>query len=365
MLKINKGKFVQIPNVAFGFGTDYKLNDDELKVLAYLQWMKNVGTMNVRTHVTIIVEDLGWTTTKASRDNTRVANALENLASKGYTTLSFNGDIKKNALAIEINIEEMKSAEAESTVDWRERPFKFSGYTEVSKDEYNLAVEHDYHLTVMAYHNWRANLDGYAIADQEWAEVLEFKTVKQARAIISDCDFLTKISGAYYQDNNGQMKQETNQYVKTAQVKSSVAEIESANKSVTYLEKQRQKVTDIFVSHDDEVFGQIFDKTKRLEWKGYRAWKETECDVVKKAGQAKIESILKNEKGKFVVERLENDYQSWLSNQKRAEAHMKRMEESMDDSDFENEAMWQERMERVREARKEKQKESDIMDFLD
>lgn len=364
-LKITTGKFVQIPNVAFGFGTDYKLNDDELKVYAYLQWMKSVGTMSIRTNATIIVEDLGWTTSKLSRDNARVATALEGLKIKGYINLSFKADARKDALAIEIN-EDMKNAEAESKVDWKERPFKFSGYTEIKMNEYNLAVEGDYHLTVMAYHNWRSNANfEYAIADKEWAEVLELKTVKQARAIIDDCTFLTKISGEHYVDDKGQLRQETNQYVKTTHVKSSVGEIHAEVKSMSFLEKERQKVTDLLVQLDDETFYQIFDKKTRFEFKGFKAWKETTCDHVKKAGQKKVDSILKNEKGKFVVDRLENDYQQHLSHQAQVEAHTKRLEASMEESDFENEIMWQERMERVREARKAKEKASDISQWLD
>ena len=94
-MKMTEDNYIQIPNVAFGFGTECKLNNDELKVFAYLQFMKNVGTMNIRTHVTIIVEDLGWTTSKASRDNAKAGKALEGLRDKGYITLSFNGDVKR------------------------------------------------------------------------------------------------------------------------------------------------------------------------------------------------------------------------------------------------------------------------------
>lgn len=214
---MTEDNYIQIPNVAFGFGTECKLNNDELKVFAYLQFMKNVGTMNIRTHVTIIVEDLGWTTSKASRDNAKAGKALEGLRDKGYITLSFNGDVKKNALAIEIN-DEMKKVVAESTVDWKTKAFKFSGYTEIKANEYNLAEENDYHLAIMTYHKWRENLEKkygfkYDICDKEWCEVLELGMTR-TREIINDCTFLTKVSGKKYQDENGQWKQETNHYVK-------------------------------------------------------------------------------------------------------------------------------------------------------
>ncbi|GAB6462427.1 MULTISPECIES: hypothetical protein [Bacillus] len=327
-MKMTTDNYIQIPNVAFGFGTEYKLNNDELKVFAYLQFMKNVGTMNIRTHVTIIVEDLKWGTSKASRDNARAGKALEGLRDKGYITLSFNGDVKKNALAIEIN-DEMKKATAEVKVDWKQNPFKFKGFTPIKSSEYNLAGGNDYNLTVMAYHNWRNNAQfEYAICDKEWCEVLELGNTR-TREIINDCAFLTKVSGKRYQDETGQWKQETNQYVKITSVKTDLKEIEVENKNLTFLEKEREKVNDLLVKHDDDVFGQIFDKTKRFEFKGYKAWKETTCDHVKKAGAKKLK-ILDEAGQSWVREKLETEYQEGLRNKeiidRMMEIHMKDVE---------------------------------------
>lgn len=309
-MKMTENNYIQIPNVAFGFGTEYKLNNDELKVLAYLQFMKNVGTMNIRTHVTIIVEDLGWTTSKASRDNAKAGKALEGLRDKGYITLSFNGDVKKNALAIEIN-DEMKKVIAEGKVDWKQNPFNFKGFTPITSSEYNLAGENDYHLTIMAYNNWRSNAQfEYAICDKEWCEVLELGMTR-TREIINDCTFLTKVSGKKYQDENGQWKQETNHYVKSTSVKTDLKEIETADKKSTFLEKERKKVTDENVLVNNAIFEQIFDKKTFIEFKGYKAWKETTCDHVKKAGQKKFE-ILEKAGQSWVREKLENEYQENL-----------------------------------------------------
>ncbi|HFJ9262725.1 hypothetical protein ACQVQJ_08305 [Bacillus paranthracis] len=323
-MKMTEDNYIQIPNVAFGFGTECKLNNDELKVFAYLQFMKNVGTMNIRTHVTIIVEDLGWTTSKASRDNAKAGKALEGLRDKGYITLSFNGDVKKNALAIEIN-DEMKKVVAESTVDWKTKAFKFSGYTEIKANEYNLAEENDYHLAIMTYHKWRENLEKkygfkYDICDKEWCEVLELGMTR-TREIINDCTFLTKVSGKKYQDENGQWKQETNHYVKSTSVKPDLKEIETENKNLTILEKEREKVTDENVLLDGDVFKQIFDKNTFIEFKGYKAWKETTCDYVKKAGQKKFE-ILEKAGQSWVGEKLEREYQERLENQQRTHRMM-------------------------------------------
>ncbi|WP_283751135.1 hypothetical protein [Bacillus cereus] len=311
-MKMTTDSYIQIPNVAFGFGTEYKLNKDELKVFAYLQFAKQVGTMIVRTTVSIIVEDLDWETKKESRDKTKVANALTTLIDKGYIKCNFKKDIKKDTLTIEIN-EEMKKVVAEGTVDWKEKPFKFKGYTEITSKEYNLAEKNDYHLTVMAYHNWRNNAQfEYAICDKEWREVLGLGMTR-TREIINDCTFLTKVSGKKYQDENGQWKQETNQYVKSTSVKTDLKEIEATNKNLTVLEKEHEKVTDENVLLNEDIFKQIFDKQTFIKFKGYKAWRETTCDHVKQVGQKKFE-ILEKAGQSWVREKLEKEYQEGLRN---------------------------------------------------
>ena len=313
-MKMTTDNYIQIPNVAFGFGTEYKLNDDELKVFAYLQFAKQVGTMVVRTNIEIIIEDLNWETTSASRDKKKVAKALSNLSEKGYITITFKdgakNDVKKENFTVTIN-DVMKSVEVKSEVDWKQKPFTFKGYTEIKASEYNLAEKNDYHLMVMAYYNWRNNAQfEYAICDKEWCEVLELGMTR-TREIINDCTFLTKVSGKKYQDENGQWKQETNQYVKSTSVKPDLKEIETENKNLTILEKEREKVTDENVLLDDDVFKQIFDKNTFIKFKGYKAWKETTCDHVKKAGQKKFE-ILEKAGQSWVGEKLENEYQENL-----------------------------------------------------
>lgn len=308
MLEIKKGKFIQVPNVAFAFGTEYKMSNDEMKVYAYLQWMKNVGNMNIRTHASIIVEDLGWMTSNKSRSLKRAVDSLNGLNEKGYITIE-GEDFKKSPMTINI-VEEMKEAEVKSNVEWKDAPFKFKGYTEVTAEDYNKVISSDYNITVIAYFNWRnnANFD-YAICDKEWGEVLEL-SVRQTRVIIDSAKgFMTKISGEKYQDDAGQWKQETNMYEKR-NVISDVKEIKVKNNSESYLDNQRKKVTDIRVSHDEKVFMQIFDKNTFFNNDGYRIWKDTKCKHTKEAGQKKVDAIQKNERGRYVIDRLERNYQS-------------------------------------------------------
>ena len=80
---------------------------------------------------------------------------------------------------------------------------------------------------------------------------------------------------------------------KSTSVKPDLKEIETENKNLTILEKEREKVTDENVLLDGDVFKQIFDKNTFIEFKGYKAWKETTCDYVKKAGQKKFEILEK------------------------------------------------------------------------
>ncbi|MFJ8069986.1 hypothetical protein ACIQZD_13680 [Peribacillus sp. NPDC096447] len=341
MLKMTTGKFVQIPNVAFGFGTEYKLNKDDIRVYAYLQWARNVGTMKVRTNVEIIVEDLGWETTKASRDKTRVAVALQNLMDKGYIEMTFKKDIKKDNLTIIINKEEMKKVEAKSTVDWKTNPFTFKGYTDIKVDEYNLADQNDYHLLMVGYYLWRNNAGfEYAICDNEWADVLELG-VKHTRTIIDDyTPFLNKISGAKFKDENGQWKQEPNTYImdKHMSIEDKAEKVSIEVKKETYGEKHMSKVLDETVMTNNKIYKQIFDFKVFLEDAGYKVWKETTCEHTKKTGQIKIDKMMKSEGGRYAVERLETKYQKDIDSakererqrevmHKRAEQHMAEMEE--------------------------------------
>ncbi|MGR5919544.1 hypothetical protein ACT7DD_01235 [Bacillus paranthracis] len=124
--------------------------------------------------------------------------------------------------------------------------------------------------------------------------------------------------------------------------------------------KEKEKVTDLLVKFDDVVFNEIFDKTVKFDWKGYRAWKETECDIVKQAGAKKFEILEKAGQG-WVREKLETEYQDYLSKQKQVEAHFKRMEAQMEQEDCVDMEEWQKQQ--AKEACREKS-EGTKMGFL-
>lgn len=329
-LKMRKDSFAIVPNVAFGFGGDYHLTKDEMMVYVHLQFVKHVGLENTtRTYVDMLIDDLGWGTSTPSRDKKNMVSILETLENKGFIKIDSDGKISKSLLTITIN-EEMKSKEVETVVDWKEKPFNFKGFTKITGDNYNLAEGNGYKMIVIAYVLWRANAQfKYQIAFKEWESVLGV-TDKTARVIIDDCDsIINKQSGDFYKDEHGQLKQEPNTYTVKSQksdVKSTVGKIETEVKTTSTLDKKREQVTDIKVMSDDDIFKQIFDKKTFIKFEGYKVWKETECKVVKEAGQAKINAMKasKNAIAGEVADRLENEYQEHLAEQNKKQEWLER-----------------------------------------
>ncbi|NUJ17347.1 hypothetical protein FKN04_12230 [Bacillus glycinifermentans] len=189
MLKmVNKVPKAKLPNVVFAFGTEYHLTTDEIMVYTHIQFAKSVGMMNTeitRTTVDMLIDDLGWWTTKESRDRSKMIKILEALEKKGYIKIeTTNKKLAKGILTITI-ISEMRGVKAESSVSWKERSFEFFGYTEIYGDDYNLAEKNGQKLMVIAYVLWRSGLKGYKIANKEWELVLAV-TDKTARRIVEN-----------------------------------------------------------------------------------------------------------------------------------------------------------------------------------
>ncbi|MGR6013235.1 hypothetical protein ACT7CV_23675 [Bacillus paranthracis] len=144
-------------------------------------------------------------------------------------------------------------------------------------------------------------------------------------------------------------------------IKTNLKETETTNKNLSFLEREKEKVTDLLVKFDDVVFSEIFDKTVKFDWKGYRAWKETECDIVKQAGAKKFEILEKAGQG-WVREKLETEYQDYLSKQKQVEAHFKRMEAQMEQEDCVDMEEWQKQQAKRRAEKKAKEPKWDFFD---
>jgi len=340
----NKKSYVIIPNVAFAFGTKYHLGKDEFMVFAHLQMMKQIGFENKAvTMVDMLVNGLRWETSTKPRDKKRVVNALEGLQNKGYIAIEHEGKILKDILRITIN-KEMEKLEEETKVDWKENPFVWKGFTQVSYDKYNLAENNGYHLMAISYTTWRNNKAlqyEWRICIKEWEGVFGV-TDKTAREILTKCEkFITKISGNHYIDEAGQVKQEANQYiVETVSVDNNI--LNKTNEAVTEkaLDKAFAKVTDVEIITNMDIFNQIFDKKTPWKFNGYKAWKETTCLFVKEGGQKKINSMRasKNTVAGEVADRLEREYQEHLSEQKKQnELIEQKVDRHFDTLDFDNE----------------------------
>ncbi|MGG0519653.1 hypothetical protein ABE056_19155 [Priestia aryabhattai] len=322
MEMMNEKSYAVLPNVAFGFNTIYQLNSDETLMFIHLQFMKQYGLVNtVRTTLDMLIEELDWTTKTPSRDRKRIIETLESLRSKGYINISFKEKISKGALTITIN-KAVEKHEAKSTVDWKSNPFEFKGFTKIMHDEYNLVENNGYHLIAIAYTKWRENATHkWKICTKEWEAVLGV-TDKTARKILEKCHpFITKVSGQKYKDEHGHIKQEANTYKieKSNNVKGDPEAINKEVNSRSFLDNIRKRVSDNKVIESREIFNQIFDKNTKIRFEGYKTWKETKCEVVKKAGQTKIDKMKASTAfdgfaGEKVKE-LEGQYQESIKNQ--------------------------------------------------
>ncbi|PEE73596.1 hypothetical protein COM81_27800 [Priestia megaterium] len=322
-MKMNNEKsYAVLPNVAFGFNTDYQLNNDETLMFIHLQFMKQYGLVDtVRTTLDMLIEDVDWVTKTPSRDRNRVIKALENLRSKGYISLSFKEKISKGTLTVTIN-KSIEKQVATSTVDWKSNPFEFKGFTKIMCEEYNLAENNGYYLIAIAYTKWRENATyKWKICNKEWEAVLGV-TDKTARKILDNCHpFITKFTGQKYKDEQGHIKQEANTYKIQCcnSVKPDLEVIDKEVKSLSFLDNMKRKVSDSKVIESKGIFNQIFDKNTKIEFGGYKIWKETKCEIVKKAGQTKIDKMNASTRhdgyAGRVVKELDEQYQEYIKNQ--------------------------------------------------
>ncbi|MBE5107255.1 hypothetical protein IGI01_18805 [Bacillus thuringiensis] len=141
--------------------------------------------------------------------------------------------------------------------------------------------------------------------------------------MLSVLHLLQKFTGKGYHDEQGQYKQEAYTYEITTgkqipTVASNLEKIERESRRITILENEMAKVTDEEVLTNGEIFKQIFDKSTKWKFNGYKIWKETTCPHVKQAGQKKIDAMRKsiNTVASEVAHRLERDYQEHLEHQK-------------------------------------------------
>ncbi|WP_223553213.1 hypothetical protein [Lysinibacillus sphaericus] len=321
-MKMNEKIDIVIPNVVFAWGSQYHLTTDEFMLYAHLQFMKQVGQWNqTRTSVDMIIQYLGWQTKNKQRDKSGVIANLSSLEEKGYIKIECDGDIKKTFFTVK-QIQEPLSVDfiVELDEDGKKRTFK--GYTKISGRFYNLANNEGRALMVIAYITWRKKIN-YDIPKSEWVKVLGTSKSTVENSFMDYKErFLNVEEGDYYQNEQGQIRQETNSYAISDKQETFIElkEIEEKYKGGNYLDKMKEKVTDNIVQSDNKIFMQIFDKGTYIEFEGYRVWSESECEFTKREGQKKIDRMLASKKNDCyaskVVTSLERKYQEYLEQRK-------------------------------------------------
>lgn len=364
-MKMNKGFNVTMPNVAFAWGTQYHMSGDEFLLYAHLQFMRQGGQWNqTLTSVDMIIHYLGLETKNKQRDKDKVIESLNNLAEKGYITIDCVGNMKKDFFTVQ-QVQEILSTDFVAEVEEDGKTRKFMGYTKLSGEHYNLANNEGRALMMITYTGWRNNIN-YKVPKSEWVKVLGIaKSTLEESFIDYKTRFLDVIEGNHYKDEAGQIRQETNSYVIVDKEKPSVNLEEKTQKakSESFLDKLRSQVTDITVMSDDNIFMEIFNKETFIRFKGYKAWKETTCPIVKEGGQKKINAMRasKNKIAGEVADRFEEEYQQYLANQKehkemleyRTQQHLESLVSGDNVGEF------------VTAYRKKERERVDITDFLD
>ncbi|MCK2017948.1 helix-turn-helix domain-containing protein [Peribacillus frigoritolerans] len=319
-MKVNSKFNITMPNVAFAWGTQYHMTEGEFMLYAHLQFMRQGSQWNQTfTSVDMIIHYLGLGTKNKQRDKAKVIENLNSLVEKGYITIDCEGDMKKVYFTVK-QVQEILSTNFVVEFEENGKNRKFMGFTKLSGEHYNLANNEGRALMTITYTNWRNNIN-YNVPKSEWVKVLGI-----AKSTLEDCfndykeRFLNVFEGNHYQNEQGQIRQETNSHV-IADKKKQPIKLEDKEKKVkaeSFLDKLRSQVTDLTVMRDDNIFMQIFDKNTFIEFKGYKAWKETTCPFVKVNGQKKIDAMKASENkiAGEVADKLEREYQEYLLNQK-------------------------------------------------
>jgi len=360
-MEMTKNYEILVPNLAFAWGTSYHMTTDEFLLYTHLQFMRQGSQWNLTlTSVDMIIHYLKLGTKNKHRDKEKVVGILNELTKKDYITIDCAGNIKKDFFAVNQNQEVLSPDFEIENGDKR----KFKGYTKITGQSYNLARNDGRALMTITYINWRNNID-YKVPKSEWCKVLGVtKSTLEDSFKVYQSRFLKVIQGEYYLNNEGQVRQRTNSHViEDKNIKSvNLIEQHQIQRQTVTLENYRNQVTDNYVKDNEDVFMQIFDKKTYMEFKGYKAWRETNCKIVKMNGQTKIDAI-KNSKKKgagFVISKLETDYQEYLQHKKKQLELMQRHHES-ESTEHPAEECWQEEY----STSYKKKERVDILQFLD
>lgn len=320
----------KLPNVVHAKDTKYFLDNREVTIYIYLQFMSAVGDdeNTVTSHVDYLDAHLPFMKNKR-QNRDKVKQIIQSLADKNYITVEGN-----KMLDITIN-DKMKDEACVVDVDFKENAMTFKGYTELTVDDYNRAcsftnedsVAFANGMKVFAYVKWRQNARfEYRISQKEWAVALD-KSERQAFDIVDECvsaGLIGKVSGGY--KANGQ--QETNLYTIPTTFDVEMNEAVSAEEDDDDVpggvpEMDIEKEMNIHTNNgielqqiqteDSRVTGEVYKKFKykpetaddNLTVDDYHVWKVTTSRTLKEVGESKFESI---RNGDYIKSKLEAEH---------------------------------------------------------
>lgn len=302
-----KDKFVRIPMKMFAYGTKHYVTDDEMVVyyeLGYHCWGRDISVAHI--NVELLHARLEWNNGK-----NRIIKALSGLRDKKY--IFYNCDDIKATTYLTIHMPRVKTKLFEEAVVVDEK-LKLAGWEGITETIMNIckqdkATKTGQRLKVITYILWRANLKNtrdfiYCISFPEWANVLQVSE-RQAIRIIDSLkrEKVIKVtSGAFYFDNNNQIRQEMNKYAMPE------PKGEDGNDYKPTMSGRNRKivaVAELLINTIDErvkVRSNLFDYGSALGVEDMIIYKTTECKLVKEQGKKRFNSLSKSESGKAMVE---------------------------------------------------------------
>jgi len=318
VIKEKEDKFVRIPMKMFAYGSDSYVTDDEYVVyyeIVYHLWGRDISVTN--TNVEMLYARIGWDVKTPTRGKKRIIEALEGLKVKGYINIDSNGDeIKANTYLI-IHSPRIKSKIFDEKIVVEGTTYTaWQGVTELIMKASKLDVNKiGQRLKVLTYIMWRYNID-YSISFDEWANVLQVSvsTAKRIIKSLKEEGLIDVVSGTYYTDLDGKVRQEINKYG----ISKEVEEDKDAYKpTITGKQRKFMKVLELMtLTTDNRIVerNNLLDYGSKLGVEDMIIYLTSDCTVVKEYGKKRFDAIKKNAKGKAMVEAWETKAKEQIVN---------------------------------------------------
>lgn len=318
VVKEKEDKFVRIPMKMFAYGSDSYVTDDEYAVyyeIVYHVWGRDLSVTN--TNVEMLYARIGWDVKTPTRGKKRIIEALEGLKAKGYIDIDSNGDeIKANTYLV-IHSPRIKSKIFDEKIVVEGTTYTaWQGITELIMKASKLDVNKiGQRLKVLTYIMWRYNID-YSISFDEWSNVLQVSvsTAKRIIKSLKEEGLIDVVSGTYYTDLDGKVRQEINKYG----ISKDVEDDKDAYKpTVTGKQRKFMKVLELMTLTTDKRIverNNLLDFGSKLGVEDMIIYLTSDCAVVKEYGKKRFDAIKKNAKGKAMVEVWETKARKKIEN---------------------------------------------------